>query len=215
VKRMKCVVMAVTIVAGLCTSVLRAQTARWPEQKANAWYARQPWLVGSNYVPKSAINQLEMWQEATFDPVEIDKELSWAEAMGMNTMRVFLHDLLWQQDAGGFQTRIDRFLTIASQHHIRPMFVLFDSCWDPLPHLGPQHPPIPGVHNSGWVESPGAAALADATQYPRLKAYVQGMVGAFAKDNRILAWDVWNEPGVDNAGSYPKEELKEKDKTAR
>jgi len=206
---------AVVIAVCLCTSWGWAQTARRPEQKANAWYARQPWLVGSNYVPKSAINQLEMWQEATFDPVEIDKELSWAEAMGMNTMRVFLHDLLWQQDAGGFQTRIDRFLTIASQHHIRPMFVLFDSCWDPLPHLGPQHPPIPGVHNSGWVESPGAAALADATQYPRLKAYVQGMVGAFAKDNRILAWDVWNEPGVDNAGSYPKEELKEKDKTAR
>ncbi len=185
------------------------------EQKANAWYAQQPWLVGSNYVPKSAINQLEMWQEATFDPVEIDKELSWAEAMGMNTMRVFLHDLLWQQDAGGFQRRIDRFLTIASRHHIRPMFVLFDSCWDPLPRLGPQHPPIPGVHNSGWAQSPGAAALADANQYPRLKAYVQGVIGAFAKDNRILAWDVWNEPGADNAGSYPKEELKEKDKTAR
>ena len=214
-KRMKCVVVAVMIVAGLCTGVLWAQTARWPEQKANAWYAQQPWLVGSNYVPKSAINQLEMWQEATFDPVEIDKELSWAEAMGMNTMRVFLHDLLWQQDAGGFQRRIDRFLTIASRHHIRPMFVLFDSCWDPLPRLGPQHPPIPGVYNSGWVQSPGAAALADANQYPRLKAYVQGVVAAFAKDGRILAWDVWNEPGTDNAGSYPKEELKEKDKTAK
>src|SRR5438094_2980399 len=133
----------------------------------------------------------------------------------MNTMRVFLHDLLWQQDAPGFQKRIDRFLTIASRHHIRPMFVLFDSCWDPLPHLGPQHPPIPGVHNSGWAQSPGAAALEDANQYPRLKAYVQGVIGAFAKDNRILAWDVWNEPGADNAGSYPKEELKEKDKTAR
>src|SRR2546426_7162134 len=118
---MKCVVMAVTIVAGLCTSVLRAQTARWPEQKANAWYAQQPWLVGSNYVPKSAINQLEMWQEATFDPVEIDKELSWAEAMGMNTMRVFLHDLLWQQDAGGFQTRIHPVFTNASHHHFPPL----------------------------------------------------------------------------------------------
>ena len=206
---------AVVIAVCLCTGRGWAQTARWPEQKANAWYAQQPWLVGSNYVPKSAINQLEMWQEATFDPDEIDKELSWAEAMGMNTMRVFLHDLLWQQDAGGFQKRIDRFLTIASQHHIRPMFVLFDSCWDPLPRLGPQHPPIPGVHNSGWAQSPGAAALADANQYPRLKAYVQGVIGAFAKDNRILAWDVWNEPGADNAGSYPKEELKEKDKTAR
>ena len=199
----------------LWTSAVWAQTARWPEQKANAWYAQQPWLVGSNYVPKSAINQLEMWQEASFDPAQIETEFAWAEAMGMNTMRVFLHDLLWQQDAAGFQKRIDRFLAIASRHHIRPMLVLFDSCWDPLPHLGPQHPPIPGVHNSGWVQSPGATALADANQYPRLKMYVQGVVGAFAKDDRILAWDVWNEPGADNAGSYPKEELNVKDKIAR
>src|SRR2546426_4130908 len=174
-KRVKSIfIVPVLIAAGLCTSEVWAQTARWPEHKANAWYAQQPWLIGSNYVPKSAINQLEMWQEATFDPVEIDNELTWAEAMGINTMRVFLHDLLWQQDAAGFQKRIDRFLTIASWHHIRPLFVLFDSCWDPLPHLGPQHPPIPGVHNSGWVQSPGATALADANQYPRLKAYVHG-----------------------------------------
>jgi Cellulase (glycosyl hydrolase family 5) len=201
---------AVLIVAVMFPSAAYAQTARWPEQKANAWYAQQPWLVGSNYVPKSAINQLEMWQEVTFDPDQIERELGWAESLGMNTMRVFLHDLLWQQDAAGFQKRIDKFLTIASRHHIRPMFVLFDSCWDPLPHLGLQHPPIPGVHNSGWVQSPGALALADATQVPRLKAYVQGVVGAFAKDDRILAWDVWNEPGADNLGSYPNQELKDK-----
>ena len=63
---------------------------------------------------------------------------NWAgpKAMGMNTMRVFLHDLLWQQDAAGFQKRIDQFLTIAARHHIRPLLVLFDSCWDPFPHLG-------------------------------------------------------------------------------
>lgn len=203
-------VWAVVFAIGLCATALRAQTAHWPEQKANAWYARQPWLVGSNYVPKSAINQLEMWQETTFDPAEIDTEFTWAEAMGMNTMRVFLHDLLWQQDAAGFRKRIDQFLTIASRHHIRPIFVLFDSCWDPLPHLGPQHPPIPGVHNSGWVQSPGAAALGDPRQYPRLKAYVNGVVESFAKDDRIFAWDVWNEPGADNLGSYPGQELKDK-----
>src|SRR5437667_10628163 len=206
---------AVLSLVTLLTAATQAQTPRWSEQTANAWYAQQPWLVGSNYVPKSAINELEMRQEATFNPEEIDKEFTWAEAMGMNTMRVFLHDLLWRQDRAGFQKRIDRFLTIASRHHIRPLFVLFDSCWDPWPHLGPQHPPIPGVHNSGWVQSPGATALADTNQYPRLKAYVQGVVGAFARDDRILAWDLWNEPGSDNAGSYPKEELKEKDKTAR
>ena len=192
-----------------------SQTSRWSEQKANGWYAQQPWLVGSNYIPKSAINELEMWQEATFDPDQIDRELGWAEAMGMNTMRVFLHDLLWQQDPAGFRKRIDRFLTIAARHHIRPLFVLFDSCWDPLPQLGPQHAPIPGVHNSGWVQSPGAKALADPGQEPRLKAYVQGIVSAFAKDDRILGWDIWNEPGSDQAGNYPKTELRNNEKIAR
>ena len=192
-----------------------AQTARWSEQKANEWYAQQPWLVASNYVPKSEINELEMWQDATFDPAQIDREFGWAEAMGMNTMRVFLHDLLWQQDASGFQKRLDQFLGIAARHHIRPLLVLFDSCWDPLPQLGPQHPPIPGVHNSGWVQSPGAKALADPAQIPRLKGYVHGIVAAFAKDDRILGWDVWNEPGSDTTGSYPKTEMKMADKIAR
>src|SRR5215472_4087694 len=181
----------------LLITTAAAKTARWPEQKANDWYAQQPWLVGSNYIPKSAINELEMWQEASFDPTQIDTELSWAEAMGMNTMRVFLHDLLWEQDAPGFQKRLDQFLTIASRHHIRPLLVLFDSCWDPLPHPGKQNDPVPGVHNSGWVQSPGDKALADPGEVARFKRYVQGVVGAFAKDDRILGWDVWNEPGSD------------------
>src|SRR5438876_11192402 len=147
-KRRKFVLITAALLAfGLLASAAPAQSPRWPEQKANAWYAQQPWLVGSNYTPKSAINQLEMWQEATFNPDEIDQELAWAESLGMNTMRVFLHDLLWQQDAAGFQKRIDSFLTIASRHHIRPLFVLFDSCWVPLPHLCPQHTPILGVRN--------------------------------------------------------------------
>ena len=205
----------VLIPLALCSCTAWPQASRWSEEKAQQWYAQQPWLVGSNYTPQNAINQLEMWQEATFDPAEIDKELGWAEAIGMNTMRVFLHDLLWQQDAPGFRRRLDQFLTIAARHHVRPLFVLFDSCWDPLPQLGPQHPPIPGVHNSGWVQSPGVKGLADPSQYPRLKAYVQGVVGAFANDNRILGWDIWNEPGSDTTGSYPRTELKMADKIAR
>ncbi len=191
-----------------------AQTPRWSEQKANDWYAQQPWLVDSNYIPDDAINELEMWQADTFDSAQIDKELGWAEGLGMNTMRVFLHDLLWQQDAPGFKKRLDQFLAIASKHHIRPLLVLFDSCWDPDPKLGRQHAPTPGVHNSGWVQSPGAKALADPKQVPRLKAYVQGVVGAFAKDDRILGWDIWNEPSSDQTGNYPKTELKNDKKIA-
>jgi hypothetical protein len=190
----------------------RPEQQRWSEQTAKEWYTRQPWLVGSNYTPASAINELEMWQADTFDPKRIDLELGWAESVGFNTMRVFLHDLLWQQDAVGFKKRMDTFLQIADKHHIKPLFVLFDSCWDPNPRLGKQHEPRPGLHNSGWVQSPGAKALEDRSQYPRLEAYVKGVVGAFAKDSRILAWDVWNEPDNTNQGSY--NELEPKDKVA-
>lgn len=188
------------LVLALTTTVCHAQTAsdRWSQEKTNTWYAQQPWLVGANFVPSDAINQLEMFQAATFNPALNDKELGMAESIGMNTMRVFLQDQLWAQDPEGFRQRLDTFLNIAAKHHIRPLLVLFDSCWETDPHLGPQHPPIPGVHNSGWVQSPGKQRLLDPAYEPQLKSYVQGVVGAFAKDNRILGWDVWNEP--DNRG---------------
>lgn len=192
----------------LCLLSIRAIAAapRWTVENANQWYSRQPWLVGANYIPATAINELEMWQAATFDLRRIDLELGWAQNIGMNSMRVFLHDLLWQQDPEGFKARVDTFLRLAAKHRIRPLFVLFDSCWDPSPRLGKQRAPKPGVHNSGWVQSPGAAALRDPAQYPRLEAYVKGLIRAFAGDERILAWDLWNEPDNLNSSSYGKEE---------
>jgi hypothetical protein len=183
-------------------SPVHAETQRWSAEKANQWYGHQRWLVGSNFAPKDAINQFEMWQADTFNPQEIDTELGYAEGIGMNTMRVFLHDKLWEQDPEGFKKRIDIFLTIAAKHHVKPIFVLFDSCWDPDPKLGVQHPPIPGVHNSGWVQSPGTAGLQDPAQVPHFESYVKGVVGAFAKDDRVLAWDVWNEPDNQGGGDY-------------
>ncbi len=180
--------------------------SRWSPEKANAWYQPIPWPVGSNYLPATAENELEMWQARTFDPKRIDLELGWAESLGMNTMRVFLHDLLWKQDHKGFVKRIDTFLDICQRHKIRPMLVLFDSCWDPFPRLGKQLPPQPGIHNSRWVQSPGANALEDPSHYARLEAYVKGVVGAFASDHRVLAWDVWNEPDNGNGSSYGSKE---------
>lgn len=191
---------------GLSTMAQSPGPARWGSSKAATWYAGQPWLFGSNYNPASAINQLEMFQKETFSPTEIDKELEWAESLGANTARVYLHDLLWE-DQEGFTNRLDQFLDICSKHKIRPILVLFDSCWDPHPTLGPQRAPQPGIHNSGWLQSPGAHALTDVSQYPRLEAYVKGVVGTFANDSRILMWDVWNEPENTNDNSYGKNNL--------
>src|SRR6266567_2754435 len=204
------VLLVLLIGISACAAPALLAQDRWTEERANAWYGKQVWPVGANFLPSTAINELEMWQADTFDAPTIDHELGWAEGIGMNTMRVFLHNLVWEQDPEGFDKRIDTFLAIAARHHIRPIFVLFDSCWDPNPKLGPQHPPIPGVHNSGWVQAPGAKILADPTQFPRLERYVKGVVGAFAKDERVLAWDVWNEPDNGNDSSYVNGETKTK-----
>jgi len=167
---------------------------RWTAAAAKAWYAARAWPLGCNFVPSTAVNQLAMWQAETFDPATIDRELGYAAGLGMNAVRVFLHDLLWRDDAAGLMGRIETFLTLADAHGIATLPVLFDSCWNPAPVAGPQSLPRPGVHNSAWVQSPGMAALADPSTRPRLEAYVVGVVGHFANDRRVLGWDIWNEP---------------------
>ncbi len=185
---------------------------RWSAEAAQAWYAKTPWLVGCNYLPSTAINQLEMFQAETFDPQTIDRELGYAKGLGFNSVRVFLHDLLWLQDREGFLKRCDEFLTIADRHGIGVMFVLFDSCWHPVPKSGPQPKPLPHTHNSGWVQSPGIEVLKDPEAYPHLKEYVVGVVSRFASDRRVVVWDIWNEPDNFDGGAAKRPGLEPKDK---
>ena len=206
----------------LCGKFAAAQPAkpdpssRWTVERANAWYAAQPWLVGANFVPSTAINQLEMWQAGTFDPATIDRELGYAQSIGMNTMRVFLHDIPWREDADGFFQRIDQFLAICNRHHIRPLFVIFDGVWNPYPKPGKQPDPVPGVHNSGWVQSPGREYLESPEKQDELKPYVIGLLTRYKQDSRVLAWDLFNEPDNPNRQAYgidgTKTELPEADK---
>jgi hypothetical protein len=175
---------------------------RWSQQKAQDWLDKNGWIVGCNYIPHNAINQLEMWQSETFDPFLIDKELSWASDLGFNTVRVFLHHLLWEQDPKGFLERIDLFLSIASKHGIRTMLVLFDAVWNPYPKLGKQPEPKKNVHNSGWVQSPGYDVLNNPDSYDSLYEYVHGVVNHFKHDDRVLIWDLFNEPDNMNLASY-------------
>lgn len=184
---------------------------RWSKEKAWDWYVKQPWLVGTNFNPSTSINQLEFWQAPTFDPETIDRELKWSADLGMNIHRVFLHNLLWEQDSVGFLSRLDKYLSLADKHGIKTMFVLLDDVWHPIPKLGPQPKPTPHVHNSGWVQAPGAEILGDTTRHNELKGYIKGVISHCANDDRVLVWDVYNEP--DNVAGQPgRAELEVKDK---
>ena len=172
----------------------------WSSEKALDWYSKQGWLVGCNFLPSSSINQIEMFQENTFDITEIRRELSWAKDLGFNTLRVYLHDLLWQEK-DQFVIRFNKFLDCCKDLEIKPIIVLFDDCHYPLPQLGSQPLPVKGVHNSGWKQSPGheivreIAGLSHSEHAPRLKKFTQEILDLYKIDNRILMWDLYNEPG--------------------
>ncbi|PWS32645.1 right-handed parallel beta-helix repeat-containing protein [Pedobacter paludis] len=168
---------------------------QWSEQKANNWYAKLPWLAGCNYTPAYAINQLEFWQQDTFNPDAIEREMTFAENTGFNTMRVFLHDLAWKQDPEEFKGRINQFLNICAKHKIKPSLVFFDDCWNENAAIGKQPEPKPGTHNSGWLRSPSKQIHDDPSEWGYLKEYVQDILRTFKNDERILLWDLYNEPG--------------------
>lgn len=174
---------------------------RWSEERAWNWYRQQPWLVGCNFTPSTAINQLEMWQAETFDPATIERELQWASDIGMNVVRVYLHDIVWEHDREGFIIRIKIYLNIASSKGIRTMFTIFDDCWNDTPQIGKQPEPIPETHNSGWVQSPGQKIVNDPSAWERLERYVKGLLRTFGQDERIVAWDLYNEPGNRGQGT--------------
>ena len=173
---------------------------RWTTAEANAWYAKKSWPVGANFIPSNAINQLEMWQADTFDLRTIRRELGWAAAIGMNTMRVYLHDLLWDADRAGFTSRINQYLEAAMALGIRSILCIFDDCWNPGGLLGKQPAPKAGIHNSGWLQSPGLPIVNDPAEWPRLERYVKQLMTDFADDERILLWDLYNEPGNNGNG---------------
>lgn len=193
------------IVLGACSGKASQTDSRarevWSEEQAQEWYQQWGWLRGANFLPSTAINQLEMWQAETFDTTTINRELGWAEDIGMNSMRVYLHHLAWEVDPEGFKNRMEQYLTLADKHNISTLFVFFDDCWNPLYQAGKQPDPKPGIHNSGWVRDPGDLLHMDSSMTETLEQYVKDVLDHFGSDDRIVLWDLYNEPGNSGYGN--------------
>lgn len=172
----------------------------WSKEQVWEWYQKQPWIAGFNYVPSNSVNSTEMWQEEVFDADLVERELGAAKGLGFNTCRVFLQYLLWKEDREELFRVFDSFLEIADRHGIRVMPILFDDCAFAMkePYLGKQDDPAPGIHNSCWTPSPGFILSDSEEEHPLLEQYVKEFITRYREDERILMWDLYNEPGNSN-----------------
>jgi hypothetical protein len=177
-----------------------ANRTQWTIEQARAWGEGQRWRTGCNFYPSSAINQIEMWQAESFDPVTIKREMGWMQDVGMSVARIYLHDLAYEADPEGFKERMRLVLDIAASHGIVVLFTIFDDCWAAHSQLGKQPDPRPGMHNSGWLRSPSDDRRNWPADFARLKTYVQDVLRTFGDDPRVWMWDLYNEPGNSSYG---------------
>lgn len=138
-----------------------------------------------------------MWQRQSFAPHIIARELDWAAQIGINSVRLGLPYIVWQDDANGLLERLDHVLTLLAERSMTAMPYLLDDCEfsGQPPRLGKQPDPVPGLHNSRATGSPGRALVMDQQAWPDIERYVAHVIRTFTDDDRIVAWDVYNEPG--------------------
>ena len=149
--------------------------------------------VGSNYTPAYCVNQVQMWHD--FRPEVIDRELAAAQRyFGLNTLRVYLHNIPYDAEKETFLANIEQFLVICQRHGIRPGFTFFDDCHrhEGISLDSPTEP-VKGYHNGRWAACPQDRERTP-ENLPKFQAYVQDVIRAHARDERVLWWEIFNEP---------------------
>lgn len=164
------------------------------------------WVQGAVFVPTNAVNQIQQWHQ--YDHDINDREMYYAHLYGINLVRVYIHNLLWEYDRDNLLANMEDFLQIADKYGMKVEVVFFDDCWNDYPEFRPNgdYPaPVFGKHNSQWVEGPGDAYKAkyndaDGVVKQKLEDYVKGVVSHFKDDERIAFWNVYNEPSNGESG---------------
>jgi len=196
------------LTARLLFSLTELHAADAPPSVAKAiaptYRADWRWVHGAVFVPTSAVNEAQQWDE--YDPVINDRELHYASLYGINCVRVYLHYFIYLKNKEALLNHIEDFLTRADKYGIKVEFVFFDDCHsEPSKDMlkADYHYPNPifGVHNSRWLLSPGQDALNHYAEHrEQLKAYVQDIVKAHLNDSRIAFWETYNEPSPKTPG---------------
>ena len=209
----------------LAVSAFAQRHEPWSRERAWAWYDRQPWIRGCNYMPASCANRVDQWQtlgaKERFE--EMDRELAAAEEIGFNTMRLAVELQgfgVWLAEHDGFMENFERSLELLAKHKMRAIVLLGNDCMRPkriwqLPKPGPQ--PCDLGYHGGRKQSQhgsfpgeiGYSQVDDPVLKPKFYAMCEELMTKYRTDERILFWNLWNEPGNSHREQVSVEPIRE------
>ena len=203
---------------------------KWTKEKAWEWYNSRPWIRGFNYVPADCSGWVEMWQEYNHaEKVEtMRRELALAKQIGFNAVRQFLAFDVWMYQRESFLKNVEEFLEICHENGLGVLFVLISDGGRPKkkPDFGEINAGvfhgsfkvdarmIPGIFPCKDPYVPAAAPAAPAAKPAPLYSpvdepelaekfyeYCEDLASRYAKDERVIVWNIWNEPGNSSRGT--------------
>ncbi|MBP3381696.1 MAG: cellulase family glycosylhydrolase [Clostridia bacterium] len=194
----------------------------WSKERANEWYNARPWIRGCNFMGSDCANRIDQWQEEGFEErlAVADTELELVAKTGFNSIRIIPEFYVWKHQHDGFMDRFERYIATAAKHGISCMVVFGNDCMPPKEealkrfHLGKQNVDW-GYHGGRKVSQHGAQAgpgyhLLDEPELAKEHyEWVREIVTKYKDDERIIMWDVFNEPGNSNRGNLSMPHLKE------
>ena len=194
---------------------------KWSVERINKWYDAHAWIRGCNYMSADCANRIDQWQSEGFEErFETTKtEIKLMKELGFNSVRLIPEFIVWDEEHDSFFERFDRYLDLLWEHGISSMVVLANDCMPPkndawkAPKLGPQHTDW-GYHGGrknsqhGVFNAVGYHVLDDEETAVKYFEMVREIVTRYKDDERIIIWDVYNEPGNSNRRELTPKNLK-------
>ncbi|MBQ9511518.1 MAG: cellulase family glycosylhydrolase [Clostridia bacterium] len=182
---------------------------KWTESEAWAWQEKVGWLRGCNFIGSDCAGRVDMWQSYKNDEhmKTAERELALCRDTGFNTVRIIIEFDVWLQEHDSFMRIFEKYIELCAKYDLMVMVVLANEAqlcrgdrYVPK-RLGEQAYAL-GYHQGRLPITPEQKALVPYHELERDETrdkyveMVKEIVGKYRDDNRIICWNVFNEPGI-------------------
>src|SRR4051812_45556157 len=132
-------------------------------------------IRGANYRGANAADTTDYWRH--YSPAETQRDLSYAERVKLNQLRVFVNEASWLADKNAFRKNVLDLLRACEARHIGVMITIGDT--------------------ASFIDTEGTGAV----NRDRIRAFITDLANTISNEPALAFWDASNEPDYNAAGT--------------